>query len=277
MGFDDSFWEAHQHISAASRRGAKPDRYDSLIQRSVAHFKPNRILEIGCGDVDFGERISSLPLHYVGIDSSSDGLRRGRRRALPKCAELVRANGIRLPFRDSAFDVVVMIAALHHTGWDVLPEARTVLRKGGLLILNDHAVSDSCLAVAVYRLAHLMPPGFRRRGSLKSLYLDGVLPTTLEFRKEELVSHLHASGLVPIRWSFATTGPTFVLQSALHSLTAVFPALIGATQPTFDILDSIDIRVLNKTRQRGAIDFVVVAAEASTRTGQLGPSGQPSP
>jgi ubiquinone/menaquinone biosynthesis C-methylase UbiE len=97
-------------------------------------------LDLGCGTG------RNLPLYagdvrVIGIDPSSDGLARARRRA--PGALLVRAAAEALPFRDDAFDTVVsgLVLCSVTDPPRALAEARRVLRAGGELRALEHVRS----------------------------------------------------------------------------------------------------------------------------------------
>ena len=95
---------------------------------------PGRCLDLGCGTGANLHRLTDAGWTVVGVDLSSDQLRRAGTRA-PEGVDLVQADATALPFADSSFDAVA--CALLHTDVDdfaaVCREAHRVLRPGGRL------------------------------------------------------------------------------------------------------------------------------------------------
>ena len=103
----------------------------------------------------------------VGVDLSGDQLRVARRRAAVPGARLVAADATALPFPDRSFDAVVSM--LTHTDFDdpeaAFAEAARVLRPGGRLsYVGTHPCFVSPFVERRPTGAHLLHPGYRRRG-----------------------------------------------------------------------------------------------------------------
>ncbi len=93
---------------------------------------PGRYLDVGCGE---GFLLSAArKMEAVGVDLSRQALLRARARATVAVA---LAAAERLPFADSAFDVVTSVGAMEHFLDDVVAtaEVRRVLKVGGRYIL----------------------------------------------------------------------------------------------------------------------------------------------
>lgn len=104
--------------------------------RAVLPWVSGRLLDIGCGD----NRLVRLHGQGVGVDVYDWG---GGAMILPDCA--------RLPFPDSAFDTVSIIAALNHipNREEVLAEAHRVMSKEGHLLIT---MIDPVLSYLGHRL-----------------------------------------------------------------------------------------------------------------------------
>ena len=124
------YWDRVAH----EKRFSHPLRLDWLLQhlRSQA-----RILDHGCG---YGRLLLQLSRagygNAVGMDFSEKMLMRCRSQ-FPHLT-LVRNDGLTLPFRDRAFDAVLLFAVLTCIPSDddqrmLLAEVRRVLRPGGIL------------------------------------------------------------------------------------------------------------------------------------------------
>lgn len=108
-GGPDYFREQEDHPSRTERSAWIADR--------IASYRPTSILEVGCG---YGkqlrllrERLPDVPL--FGVDFSPTQLAQARH-YLADCAgvSLAMASGLRLPFADGAFDLVLTSAVILH-------------------------------------------------------------------------------------------------------------------------------------------------------------------
>jgi ubiquinone/menaquinone biosynthesis C-methylase UbiE len=156
------------HIERVYRRAAP--RYDRGIRvvSKLLGFDAARmwacseahgnVLEIGIGT---GLNLPLYPsdAHITAVDVSSEMLELARQRAagLDRRVELHHADGARLPFADSAFDVVVATLVLCTTPDPVatVAEAWRVCRPDGELRFFDHGLSRSRI---VRRLERALEP-----------------------------------------------------------------------------------------------------------------------
>ncbi|WP_067798600.1 class I SAM-dependent methyltransferase [Actinomadura formosensis] len=105
------------------------------------------VLDIGCGEGALGAALPHPPPpRLVGLDTSAEPLR-----AHP--GPRVRADALRLPFRDASFDAVVAVNMLCHLDdpGRALHEARRVLAPGGLLLVSAVCRTDSPELSPVWR------------------------------------------------------------------------------------------------------------------------------
>jgi SAM-dependent methyltransferase len=121
----DFFFEAKvRHIVEARRR--------------LAPNAPVRALEIGCGIGLLTERLRPLLTEVWGIDPSISSLGQA---AAPD-GHLIAADGLRTPFADETFDMVIAVCVLHHVPIErraaFLSEAARITRRGGLFLLCEH-------------------------------------------------------------------------------------------------------------------------------------------
>jgi SAM-dependent methyltransferase len=97
-----------------------------------------RVLEIGCGIGLLTQRLRPLCTDVWGIDPSISSLGQ----AVPPRGRLIAADGLRTPFPDESFDMVLAVCVLHHVPVDCraafLAEAARVTRPGGLVLLCEH-------------------------------------------------------------------------------------------------------------------------------------------
>ena len=139
-GTDDPGYVAAQYATEAGLAARKAVYRDTdgvdardVVFRLVAVVRPERVLEVGCGEGELAARLASeLGAGVVAIDQS------------PRMVELALARGVdarvadvqALPFEDGSFDVVVAAWMLYHVP-DLqrgLSEVARVLRRGGRLL-----------------------------------------------------------------------------------------------------------------------------------------------
>ena len=94
------------------------------------------ILDLGAGTGRIGRAFIEAGDYYIGLDSSFTMLREFSSRS---GASLVQALGERLPFRDHAFDVVLLMQVLSSIpDWLLLlDDANRVLKPGGVVIAGQ--------------------------------------------------------------------------------------------------------------------------------------------
>ncbi|HEY2497168.1 MAG TPA: class I SAM-dependent methyltransferase [Candidatus Angelobacter sp.] len=109
---------------------------------AAAHTpSPPRILDLGAGTGRIGRTFVEAGDFYVGVDTSLAMLQEFQ--ASTTNALLAQADGRQLPFRDGAFDVVMLMHVLSGTGdWQpMLNEVRRVCHAGGIVAVG-HTVSS---------------------------------------------------------------------------------------------------------------------------------------
>lgn len=120
------------------------DRLQQIAFRQVLLLqpRPTSLLEVGCGDGRFLERLSdSLPqVDIVGVDVAEVALGKAARalEGRPR-VRVINAAAEDLPLPSDGFDVVVANKSFHHwRDWGAgLGEANRVLRPRGALIIAD--------------------------------------------------------------------------------------------------------------------------------------------
>jgi ubiquinone/menaquinone biosynthesis C-methylase UbiE len=124
------------------RHRALPDGAAAAIRTavlsSIAGSSPC-LLDLGAGTGRIGRAFVAAGDDYFGVDLSLGMLRRfAASSRSARAPRLVQSDGQLLPFRDAAFDAVLMIQVFGGLrGWRrVVEEARRVLRRSGALILG---------------------------------------------------------------------------------------------------------------------------------------------
>ena len=118
------------HPSQIWTRGL--ERRLEIMSRHV-DLEGRRILDIGCGVGAFVRRLLEFSPRVAGIDVDAERLIEGGK----DVPDLALALGERLPFRDGAFDVVLLHEVLEHVTDDqaTLREAHRVLATGGKAVI----------------------------------------------------------------------------------------------------------------------------------------------
>lgn len=154
MSADELAANLEELAAANSRFGAF-----GTIRREVRACGARTVVDVGCGGADLALRLiadaarAGRMLEVTGVDHSDAVLAIARRRTGgdPRVS-FVRADGVRLPFADGAFDVATCTLALHHFEPDaavpLLHELRRVARIAP--IVGD--LSRSTLALAATAL-----------------------------------------------------------------------------------------------------------------------------
>jgi ubiquinone/menaquinone biosynthesis C-methylase UbiE len=122
-----------------------PEKIRGAILGALGATRP-RLLDLGAGTGRIGRPFVVAGDDYIAVDLSLGMLRefaRQSRQAIPT-PRLVQADGERLPFRDAAFDAVLLVQIIGAAqSWRTLvTEARRALRPAGALILG-HAVAPA--------------------------------------------------------------------------------------------------------------------------------------
>ena len=116
---DDSDWEAI------------PSTLLALAERSGAQD----ILEVGCGTGHWLNALASAVGRCYGLDFSGAMLQQARQQG--RACKLTCGRASRLPYRDTSFDLITCVNALHHfeRPQAFVSEARRLLRPAGALVV----------------------------------------------------------------------------------------------------------------------------------------------
>jgi SAM-dependent methyltransferase len=114
---------------------ARPPLHDYVAELILTRqSRVSRAIDVACGT-----GLSTVPLlavaeHVVGVDLSSDMLAEAPRAV---GVSYVQAAAERLPFDDSAFDLMTICSAIHWFGREALAELHRTLVVGGTLVVYD--------------------------------------------------------------------------------------------------------------------------------------------
>lgn len=143
MNFDEHSADYSRQVNGALAVAGLP--HDFFFEAKVRHIlevrsrlpeTPVRVLEIGCGIGLLQQRLRPLLSHVWGIDPSIASL------AAAPGERGIAADGLRLPFADESFHLVIAVCVLHNVAPDLraafLAEAARVVRRGGILSICEH-------------------------------------------------------------------------------------------------------------------------------------------
>jgi ubiquinone/menaquinone biosynthesis C-methylase UbiE len=113
-----------------------PEAIRSAILQATRKQPPARVLDLGAGTGRIGKAFVAADDFYVGVDASLGMLQEFLLSTRTPC--LAQADGQQLPFRDGAFDIVMLMQVLSGAGnWrGLLSEARRVLRPAGAVVVG---------------------------------------------------------------------------------------------------------------------------------------------
>jgi len=100
--------------------------------------KENIVLEIGCGEGYGTHFISEKISKIIGLDIDNDTIKRASEEYQSEFCIFQKYDGIKIPFEDNVFDIVVSFQVVEHIKDDenFISEAYRVLKRGGLFILT---------------------------------------------------------------------------------------------------------------------------------------------
>jgi len=174
---------AYRGLLAAMKRG-EPRLDFTVVAESVAAtgMVNPRLLEVGCGSGYTSEVFATLlpgGVRYTGIDYSDAMIARAR--AHYPLASFEIADATRMPFADSAFDIVFNGVSLMH------------------IIDYPAAIGEAARVAAHFCVLHGVPVFYDYRTTFLSKYAYGAPVTEVVFGKQELMSLCEGAGLRLIR------------------------------------------------------------------------------
>ncbi|MCC6193784.1 MAG: class I SAM-dependent methyltransferase [Burkholderiales bacterium] len=250
------------------------DAHRRRIEEAVAAHLPDldwsraRVLEIGAYRHYTGHLLASRrQCEYVASDIAAPALRDGREQArrsgIAVPATLVVADFHDLPFATDCFDVVFVVASVHHTRRPevVLREMLRVLRPGGLLVLGDEPCARAlCFHAFVCNRAENLTP-FETK-----LDRAGLLPTLSSpfwgARPEHLFGMVE-NDRIPLSLyleAFAEAGTVVERTLAEHALVGAFEnQLLSLSTHGADLARDV------RARLRAAVDEAAAAYGTTER------------
>jgi demethylmenaquinone methyltransferase / 2-methoxy-6-polyprenyl-1,4-benzoquinol methylase len=129
------------------------------VARLVASWKPSQILDLASGSGVLAEAMmKKLPqASIVATDFCEPMLRQAKKRGL---TQLVVADGLALPFKDSSFDIVTIGFGLRNMASyeTAIREMYRILKLGGHLIVLDFSLPDPPLKYLYRMYLHWVLP-----------------------------------------------------------------------------------------------------------------------
>ena len=115
-----------------------PEIYEmhSILKERVKKYKPDKLLDAGCGKGYTGESIYKLCKQYYGLDFSSSAIKIAKSR-VPK-GKFWEGSLRKLPFKDKFFDLIVCSEVLEHIPLynEAIKEISRVIKKGGTILIT---------------------------------------------------------------------------------------------------------------------------------------------
>ncbi|WP_435021718.1 class I SAM-dependent methyltransferase [Tundrisphaera sp. TA3] len=132
------------------------------VARRISHYQPESILEVGCG---YGKLVRCMRAQtgapIVGVDFSPSQLGKARDYLEGlNDIDLILASGVRLPFPDNAFDMVVTSAVILHNE----PELAEAIRREVVRVGRRFAAHNEDTDVTYNRYGYDTAAWYRDRG-----------------------------------------------------------------------------------------------------------------
>jgi len=182
----DRVWSRHPYRHAEVHAERARIKVGAAVEMGLRFKESDRVLDLACGSgqtlIEAAHRASGNA-RFVGLDISDValGLARANFKRAGVRVKPVRAEWLRLPFRDGAFDKVIAFMAPFPS---VIREIDRVLAPGGKLFMV--ALSRDSISSALYRLLESIVPGpfdDRRNYSARDLISElGATMTVEEWR-----------------------------------------------------------------------------------------------
>lgn len=188
-------------VAGDMERHYSPGRtWEALARTALPLLETGDVLDIASGDGVLAELLSPHAQRYVCIDTSTRVVAAAgeRLRRFPN-VEVREADMHALPFKDSSFDLVVLMHALTYSQKPVqaVAEAARVLRRGGRLLLSSLARHEHRAVVEAYGHVNL---GFPEKELRKFAEKAGLEVTSLEtVTRERRPPHFEVISLIGLK------------------------------------------------------------------------------
>jgi ubiquinone/menaquinone biosynthesis C-methylase UbiE len=192
----------------------------SAIRAAARISSPTRVLDLGAGTGRFGRVFVAAGDSYVGVDNSLAMLRQFLSGFTG--GSLAQADGRQLPFRDGAFDVVLLMQVLSGVDdWGaILGEVRRVLRSGGSVAVGHTVHPASGMDAQLKRRLNSI------LGEMRVVWQrpQETRRQALAWLESSAIRHVHSRAA---SWKVTATAREFLLR---HPTGARFAALPVAVQ-----------------------------------------------
>lgn len=129
------------HIWWGAKTPAGQKRYDFKFQEFKKYCKPKtgyKILEIGCGDGEFTNRLAKLRTSIIATDITPEVIKRAKKLKKFKKIKFYVDNAEKMKFKDESFDIVCGISILHHIDYKkTVKEINRVLKPNGQAFFTE--------------------------------------------------------------------------------------------------------------------------------------------
>ena len=164
------------------------DEWNWLV-RALGDCENKSILDIGCGNGAFLQKLSGRIGEGVGVDLSAKMLDQARGRCANQTnLSFAQITGPELPFADDRFDAVISVLSFRYLDWDpIVQEILRVLKPGGQFVVIDMVAAPVRLkevpAFAKAKLQVVFQRLFQRRygQALKRMVTDKRWQTMLKY------------------------------------------------------------------------------------------------
>lgn len=230
--------QAQQFQKISKSYDEASDRVGEAISKMMrghlySRLSGKKVLDVGNGGLTpnqvFGEEIASSIEFFVGVDASLDMLLRHHDGSYFK----VKADGRKLPFKDKAFDHVVLNGVLHHLGYKNTAQSREQL---GAFLKELKRVSRGEILVYEIFLPEILEMAekvfSKIKGSMPTFVLsERTLDSVLR------VNHLRRTQIVTKTLSDLTS-PFYWYLLILEYPFLKVPALVSPFKHSFFLIDS---------------------------------------
>lgn len=113
---------------------------------NIVDVQNKRVIDIGCGGGIYTKELALMgAANVIGLDFSKEILQAAKENcsSFPNIS-FIHSDAHNIPFPDETFDIVISRAVIHHLQ-DIptfLSEASRILKKDGMLILQDRTIED---------------------------------------------------------------------------------------------------------------------------------------